>query len=136
MIVRCVAELPSSSQARALGARYRPGKQAFGIIRGQQYVVFAVRALDGQLWIDIMDDDLVPGYLFGAPLCLFELVDCRVSGTWELHLRSGNDYEMAPPSLFREYYHDDLFEGVQEVVDDFLEVRRRLYTEAGIESGP
>jgi hypothetical protein len=132
MIVKCVAPLPNQEQAKKLGVHYRAGKQAFGVVPGEEYVVFAIRILGGEPWIEITDPDAHPGYLFGAPLLLFEFVDSRVSAFWEAGIGTTGELRLAPPSLLRKSYHDHLFEGVQEVVDDFLRVRAQMEHEATV----
>ena len=34
-----------------------------------------------------------------------------------------------PPSLYREYYFDDLIEGVPEILEDFQKVRAQIESE-------
>jgi hypothetical protein len=129
MIVRCVEPLPTPAQAKVLGAHYIAGKQQFGVVVGVEYVVFALKLLGGQPWIDITDPDLEPGYLFGAPLCLFEIVDARVPYIWQARIGNTGELRIAPSSFFRDYYYDDLFEGIADVVADFRAVRRQLEDE-------
>lgn len=133
MIVKCVAALPTREQAERLGDHYRAGKQAFGIVPGKEYVVFGIKMLGGEPWLEIIDPDTHPGYLYGVPLILFEFVDSRVSALWEARVSKGGELKLAPPSLLQDYYHDDLFEGVPEVVDDFLCVREQLEKEAAVQ---
>lgn len=133
MIVRCVASLPTRDQAKRLGEHYRPGKQEFGVVAGQIYVVFALKFLGGQPWVDVTDPGAQPGYLVGVPLCLFEFVDGRVPTIWEAGVNDNGELKIAPPSFFTKYYYDDLFEGVDTVVADFLRVRQQLELEAGMQ---
>jgi hypothetical protein len=129
MRVRCVATLPTAEHEKRLGRHYRAGRQGFGVVLQQEYVVFALKTLGGEPWIEISDPEASPGYLFGVPLCLFEVVNSRVSVYWEIGTSRGGELKIAPPSLFREYYHDDLFEGVASVVDDFTRLRAQLIAE-------
>lgn len=134
MIVKCTATLPSPQQAQRLGAHYRPGKQAFGLVAGEQYLVFALRTLGGEPWVEIVDADLDPGYLFAVPLCLFEIVDPRVSACWEARVDREGQVVLAPGPLHREFFHDDLFEGVDTAVEDFTRIRRQMEQESGFGS--
>lgn len=133
MIVKCVASLPTRDQAKRLGEHFRPGRQEFGVIVGETYLVFSLKMLGGEPWVDIADRDAKPGYLFGAPLCLFEILDPRVPSIWEVGVSENGELKVAPSSFFQRYYHDDLFEGVESIVADFLRVRRQLEAEAALE---
>lgn len=132
MIVKCIAELPTRDQAKRLGEHYRVGKQAFGVVLGTEYIVFALKTLGGEPWVEITDSDLDPGYLWGVPLCLFEIVSPRLSVLWEARIAKNGELQLSPPSFGREYYHDDLIEGVEEVVADFRRVRQDLEKEADL----
>ncbi|MGH7650646.1 MAG: hypothetical protein ACREMS_02270 [Gemmatimonadaceae bacterium] len=101
---------------------------------GEHYLVFALRTLSGEIWIDIVDSDLRPGYLFGAPLILFEIVDARLSAEWEASIDDQGELKFAPHSLHEKFFYDRLFEGMPDVVQDFLGIRLRLEDEAGIDS--
>lgn len=132
MIVKCIAELPTREQAKWLGGHYRGGKQAFGVVLGMEYIVFALTVLGGEPWVEITDADLDPGYLWGVPLCLFEIVIPRLSVLWEAPVAKNGELRLEPASLSRRNYHDDLFEGVEEVVADFRRVRQALEEEADL----
>ena len=130
MIVKCIATAPNKEQTKVLGDYYRAEKQGFGLEFAKEYVVFVLKVLGGQPWVEIVDSDLYPRYLFGVPLCLFELVDKRVSAHWELGFAKNGELKFAPHSLLGRYYHDDLFEGVAGIVEGFKRVREDLETEA------
>ena len=132
MIVKCIAELPTRDQAKRLGEHYRGSKQSFGLVLGMEYIVFALTILGGEPWVEVTDSELDPGYLWGVPLCLFEIVNPRLSVLWEARIANNGELTLEPPSLSRRNYHDDLFEGVEEVVEDFRRVRRELEKEADL----
>ena len=134
MRVRCIAELPTSQQAEKLGRYYKTRTQAFGIAVGQEYVVFALKVLGGQLWIDITDPHVESGYLFSAPFLLFELIDGRVPSIWEARVTDRAELKMAPKSFFAAFYYDRLFEGVEDNVADFRRVRQQLELEDRLSS--
>jgi hypothetical protein len=127
MRVRCIALIPNERQALQLRKNYTHGRQEFHIILGKEYIVFGIRILGGAPWVDIVTDS---GYLYPVPLCLFEITDGRVSQYWELHFYEDGDLTLWPPSFYKEYYHDDLIEGVYEVVEDFDRVRTLIEAEA------
>lgn len=128
MIVRCISKLPSEEQAQLLGPgkHYFPGQQQFGLVIGREYIVYALSILDGAAWVDILSEF---EYLYAVPLLLFDIVDGHVSRYWELRARD-QDLAFWPPSFYREYYHDDLIEGVREVVEDFRRLRALIEEEA------
>jgi hypothetical protein len=126
MLVKCVSAVPDASQMKRLGARYLPGRQEFGLVVGRVYTVFGLRIVDGEPWLDTVDPDREPGYLFSAPLFLFQIVDGRVPGIWQARLDSDGELRIAPPSFFAEFYFDDLFEEIPAVVEDFQRVRRLI----------
>ena len=126
MRLRCISEVPNEAQARVLGATYRSGRQSFGLIEGAEYLVFGLRILGGQVWVDITDDARDSRYLFSAPLSLFEIVDDRVPPIWVGRATAEGQFRLAPPSMFAQYYFDDLFEQRSDVVEDFQKVRRKL----------
>ena len=116
MKIRCIAELPNEEQAVRLGKNYSPGKQEFSLFIGKEYIVFGLSILDGATWVQILSDF---GYLYSVPLCLFEITDGRVSRYWQARSYENGTLKLWPPSFYQDYYHDDLIEGVPEVVEDF-----------------
>lgn len=93
--------------------------------------VFAL-TLGGEPWVEITDSELDPGYLWGVPMCLFEIVNPRLSALWEARVAKYGELRLEPPSLSRRNYQDDLFEGVEEVVADFRRIRQELEQEADL----
>ena len=140
MRVRCLGECPNQEQIEKLGAGFYR-EQAFHVSAGKEYAVFGLEfAVNAKTrgtgaWIEIISDY---GHLGGAPLCLFEVLDPRVSRFWELR-EWPDGITLWPPSFYRRYYHDDLSENVPEVMQDFRRVRAEIESEfAGptIESDP
>jgi hypothetical protein len=125
MRVRCIAELPTEEQARTLGDFYRHGKQVFHIAVGCEYLVYAVTFMDGAPWLELKEDF---EYLHRAPLCLFEIVDGRVSRYWDARWRN-QDLCFWPTSFYGEYYFDDLIEGSPDVLEDFRQVTLSMESE-------
>lgn len=132
MRVRCVAELPTPEQAKLLGTFYAGGRQRFGVTVGMEYLVFGIRVVNGVVLIDIAQEF---EQLYPVPLFLFEITDPRVPSLWEARQEQDGSLFLWPPSFFeREYYHEDLLEQVQSVVEDFRRVRRRLEVESALSS--
>jgi hypothetical protein len=134
MKVRCIAELPNNEQAQQLGIgkHYFPGREVFGVKSGEEYVVFGIRVLSGAPWIDILED-FGTGYLHPVPMCLFIIIDGRVSHYWEVRVSEYNNLFCRPPSFLEPYYDEDLADGVKAVVDDFRKIRPLIEEEAGLE---
>jgi hypothetical protein len=128
MRVRCISTYPSEEQIQRLGKRFYRN-QDFHIASGKEYVVFG---LEFSLDSNIPSVSLVGEYdkLRDAPLCLFEIIDARVSRYWEVRASGNGVLVFWPHSFFREYYHDDLSELVPEVVADFERVRAMMEAEA------
>jgi hypothetical protein len=70
------------------------------------------------------------GHLVSAPLCLFEVVDSTASRYWQLRVRDDGTVTLWPASFYREYFHDDLSEGVLEVSQEFAQARKLIESEA------
>ena len=78
MRVKCIALIPNEEQAELLGIGkyYYPDMMEFDVIIGEEYVVYSLTFLDGVPWVELAT---VSGYLHAVPLCLFEIIDGRVS---------------------------------------------------------
>jgi len=124
--------MPSAEQLLVLGQDYYQN-QAFHVHAGAAYVVlgltFHIRSnLYGTaMTVEIQDDY---GRLATVPLCLFEIVDEHLSTYWVIRHWTDGTVAMWPPSFFADFYHDDLSEGVAEVVSDYARVKRQIEAEA------
>lgn len=129
MRVKCISELPNNEQAKQLGIgkHYYPGKMEFGISIGQEFVVFGMCFLDGIPWIEIANDSMT--YVYSVPLCLFKVIDSHVSKYWSLHTNENGDIYLWPLSFYKPFYHDDLTDGVPDIVKDFQRVRDMILEE-------
>lgn len=134
MRVKCLSVSPSPEQLAAFGEGYYKN-QSFGVQPGTTYTVlgltFHVRSnLYGTNVTAAIDDN--DGRLVEVPLCLFEVVDDRSSRYWVIRRWEDGTVALWPPSFFSEFYHDDLSEGVPEVVSDYERVKRQIETEASV----
>lgn len=127
MKVKCKTKFPNEEQAKKLGKYYHAGKQEFGLTIGKEYIVFGLRILDGAVWVELVSDT---GYLYSTPLCLFGIIDGRVSRYWETRVDEDGDVDILPPSFYSKYYYDDLLERVSDVVEDFRKIRSLIESEA------
>lgn len=126
MKVRCITI--SDPKYRADQYRFQ---QAFHVTVGREYLVLGLQFSNGSevhragVWLHLVSDH---GHLTWAPLDLFEIVSPRGSRYWVARV---TDYGLTlwPESLYREYYHEDLAEGVLEIEADFRRVRELLELE-------
>ena len=132
MKVKCILTYPDDPQIERLGDFNR--RQAFGVTLGKEYVVLGIAfhlKLPGfgtGVQIQFYNDANSIGF---APLFLFEITDGRPSKYWEARFYENGSFEFQPSSFYKKYYHDDLSEGVDEVVEDFNRVRALLEAESG-----
>ena len=125
MKVKCIATYPSAEQIARLGTGFYP-KQDFHVTVGREYVVFGMEFyVDSSsrgtgTWIALVSDY---GNLMSAPLCIFEITDARVSRFLECRNSDANVVVLWPAPFYREYFHDDLGEGVDIAVEEFKRVR-------------
>lgn len=68
-------------------------------------------------------------YVFPTPLCLFNIVDDRPSNYWKIKKISEYELTLWPEEFYQEYFHDDLSDGVPEVVILYKQVVERLEKE-------
>jgi hypothetical protein len=73
-------------------------------------------------------------YCYSVPLCLFNIIENRISRYWKFQVWDNGDILFWPNSFYKPYYHDDLTEGNPEVVADFLKVKRLIDEEASSET--
>jgi len=131
MIVKCIAKYPSEDEMTYLGPKFFKERD-FHVTIGREYIVFALTFLAEPdfagrgLFVDIVTDF---GHLVGVPLCLFSIIEGSASRYWEIREGKAGQITMWPQSFYREYYHDDLSEGVPEIVQDFNRVRALIEAE-------
>jgi len=135
MRVKCILEYPTDQHFERLGDLYR--RQAFGVTVGKKYVVLGVAfhinlpGFGTGVQIQFVNDN---GNIGFAPLFLFEIIDGRPSRHWEARFDEDGSFQLQPSSFYKKYYHDDLSDGVEEVVEDFNRVRGLLEDESVGES--
>jgi hypothetical protein len=126
MIAKCVRTLPTAEQAARLGKRFRPNEQEFPVKPGRKYLVYGLRYWEGETWIDIESE---AGYLVIVPLCLFSIVDARITAHWEARVDDKGNLDLLPAEFHREYFLDDLIEGDAEALKEFWRIKRILQEE-------
>lgn len=126
MRIECISETPTRGQRDKLGPDYRASDH--GVTEGKQYIVFGLQFQDGGkplgrgTWFHVENDT---GLLGWVPLPLVRIVDDRVPAFWRIS-RFEHGVRLWPAALEQEYFHDDLAEGVPEVVEAFKKLRLRL----------
>jgi hypothetical protein len=123
MLLRCTATLPTLPQSVRLGRYFKAGAQEFPVEIGREYMAFGLRLWGSGAWADIEVD---AGYLVSVPLCLFEVVDGKVSEMWKIRMHDDGDIDLLPEAFHSQYFHDDLIEGVASARMSFNEVKRQL----------
>jgi hypothetical protein len=130
--VRCLRDRIDDELAKELRLSSDSPRLYGSIAKGREYIVLGLTyecqssTYGGQPVFEIEND---VGSLSLVPAFLFEIVDGSASRHWQFRFRDGCILEFLPPSFFRSYYHDDLSEGVPEVVRDFREVCARFWEE-------
>jgi hypothetical protein len=57
---------------------------------------------------------------------LFEILDPRPSAFWRVKKQNDVDLTLWPEEFYRKFFHDDLSEGIPEIVETFNQVVGRL----------
>ncbi|MEM7086259.1 MAG: hypothetical protein AAF489_08765 [Bacteroidota bacterium] len=68
--------------------------------------------------------------LISVPMSLFEIIDDRVSKYWVIKQNEEGTIFLWPEEFFKEYFHDDLSEGVSEIVRTFKNVQEKMNLES------
>ncbi|MFC4232786.1 hypothetical protein ACFOW1_12870 [Parasediminibacterium paludis] len=127
MLAYCKTSCISEEQKRNLGM-YSKGD--FHITEGKQYLVFGLTFLKNGdehiLNIEILSDY---NHLISVPAIYFEFTDSRVSKYWEIKMFDDGSITLWPNSFYKEFYHEDLFEEVQENIEDFKHVKKCIEDE-------
>jgi hypothetical protein len=126
MKVQCVTRYPNEDGLSQLGPEFFR-EQSFGVKVGAEYVVLGMFIANGRPpfgkgpWIEFKNVDDRFGV---APLVIFEITDHRLSKYWEVHILQNGVLSIAPPSFNKDFYMEDYYDGVPEVVDDFNRISR------------
>jgi hypothetical protein len=134
MILRCISAYPNEGQIQLLGPGF-PEKRSFAVVPGREYIVLGL-IVDSSphsdtrgAWVDVLMEPEIPT-IISVPLCLFEIVDPRVSRYWEIRVSPEGNIRLWPSSFYREYYHSDLSDRDLEIVKDFWRTYALLEAEA------
>ena len=139
MLVRCVARQLTNEQKGLL--LMKDPSPDYQLRVGVEYLVLGITFLlptlphGGGVRYEILNDY---GKCRSIPACLFEVVDNRASRYW--HARQDEDGALLlwPQPFYADFFHDDLSEGVPEVVQQFttvVEALRHEWQVPGVASG-
>lgn len=131
MTVKCIGVSLTDEQRKKLGASHTL-RTVYQLSVGTLYTVLGItlavhsRIFGSATLFEIRDD---AGRCYSIPACLFDIVDARPSKFWRVRKRGELDVALWPEEFYREFFHDDLSEGVPDVVSAFANVVRRLQSE-------
>ncbi|GAB3412993.1 hypothetical protein GCM10027361_24230 [Erwinia aphidicola] len=126
MKVKCIATCLTIEQKSKLGLIENEAPQ-YPFVIGDIYTVLGLHTQTGYYEGTILQIPM--RYAVPAPLCLFEVVDDRPSKYWKIKKRGDNGVTLWPEELYREYFQDDLTDGVPEIVEIYNAVVERLEKE-------
>lgn len=129
MVIKCISIKPSSSQKELLPQAYL--NSDFHITNDKEYIVLGISfMLDSSVgrfsMVEIVNDY---GHLASVPLFLFEIINSNVSKYWEIKIFNEFIIALWPEPFYKEYFHDDLSENIEEVVNDFNRIKLLLEDE-------
>ncbi len=131
MRVRCIRDQPEGEALRRMGRAFFDG-QGSPLTLGLDYLVYGIAFYDGGVWFQLLSAKGT--WLFDAPMELFEVLDPRVSRHWRLGKREDRVL-LCPELLLGDYVHDDLSEGVPEVVRRLRELTGMMEAEMSEPAG-
>ena len=128
MKVKCVKNQLTEEECKAINAEVTTGPGRTDITIGKTYIVLGLNfySENGTYFrgtvIDFIDDQ---GQYAWTTLAYFEIVDPRVSIFWRAKVGLTH-FSLWPAEFHREFFHDDLSDGVPEVVAMFNRAVERL----------
>jgi hypothetical protein len=121
MIVECI------NKKQLINFSDKVVQREYNVTIGRQYLVYGLQFNeDGSKYIEHLSDS---GNLSEAPIELFKIIDGKVSKYWQMKIWEDGNVTMWPPSFYKEYFHDDLSEGIEENVQDFIALTKLLEEE-------
>lgn len=104
-------------------------KPKLSVTRGKEYTVYGLGLHDSSVVYraGVLVCQLVSDYgnLIFAPINIFSVVDGRFPDCWRIEIRDGNVL-MWPDIFHKEFFFDDLSEGVPECVAAFRHLQSML----------
>lgn len=105
------------------------GKLSLFVTRGQEYTVYGLSLHESSVLYKagVLNCQIVSDYgdLIFALIDIFSVFDPRMPDCWSIELRDGNVF-IWPDIFRREFFVDDLSEGVPECVAAFRDLQSKL----------
>lgn len=128
MKVICIHSEIDDALARKVGLSDGEPRLYRSISQGKEYFVLGITyAPDSSCYagfpaVEVQNDS---GGISVVPIFMFDVLDASASKHWHIKFKNGV-LTMLPESFYSDYYHDDLSEGVQETLEDFKAVCRKI----------
>ena len=132
MKVKCIMNIIDDSLTKNLGLPSDAPRIYTSLMPDSEYVVLGLtydpnaRCYAGYPVLEIKNEN---SGLSLVPIFLFEILDNSVSKYWKCKYQNNGLISFLPESFYREFYHDDLSEGVPEIVEDFKKVSKLIEKE-------
>jgi hypothetical protein len=102
--------------------------QSFDLTINKEYLVFGLHFRDkGHIVLQCVSDS---GNLIFAPINIFEIIDDSVSSAWKIKYWEDGEITLWPEDFYEGYFHEDLSEGILEIVDKFKKIQQHISNEA------
>lgn len=122
MRVKTVSEWTNVLAAMTVAGRSCP---RLFLSSGRDYLVYGLSwpsqsvSYGPTLLCQLLDDY---GNLVSVPVSIFEITDNRIPSVWRAEVGNGS-FNLWPEVFYREYFFDDLSDGVPNVVEAFRKAR-------------
>ena len=135
MKVRCIADKLSAEQKLILGMPESQNPN-YQITVGMIYTVLGISYQTQSnycngIMLEIQEDQKES--CISIPLSLFEVVDPRVSRYW-IARQEKYDMTLWPKEFYTAFFHDDLTDGIKEVMEIYRRVANNIESEFDIEN--
>ena len=128
MKVACTATRLNSHHKRAMGLKAHE-EPNYPFVVGETYTVLGIHTQAGYYAGTMLHIPSPSGYIIPTPLCLFEVIDDRPSRYWRIRKYDDHHITLWPEEFYREFFHDDLSDGIPEVIEIYNSVVERLEKE-------
>lgn len=128
MKVRCLGNKFTDEQKEILGVPEHQNP-IYQLTIGKEYTVLGLSlSMDYMkgVMLEIQEDH--HSYCVSIPLCLFEIIDPRISAYWRAKQNKHN-LLLWPEEFYIDFFHDDLAEGRFEVKSIYDEVCKKMKSE-------
>lgn len=104
-----------------------PPNAGYPLEVGKQYAVFGLTIAGDRVWLAIEQEE--EERVLMAPLDLFEILDRRVSNTWEFFVHDGGTILIEPPGLSTIGFVEDLYDGEPSAREAFRRMKSLMAPE-------